>query len=144
MDVIPTVAGKIFTSGGIGAGFLFAPEPVVIGFGALGFGTSIFVFEFEGNCTKKAGSMFADIAGEEERADVLADAVVDVGMPALGLVFDGLPADEDVEWGLAFEDGVEFGLEGAGGAETLGGSGFVGFGVVRLLLNPVAVFKGTI
>lgn len=57
-------------------------------------------------------------------------AVVDVWIPSLGLVFDRFPADEDVDWGLPFEDGREFCLEGAGGA------GFVGFGVIGLLLNP--------
>ena len=68
----------------------------------------------------------------------MADAVVEVGVPALGLFFEGLPADEDVERGLAFEDGGKLGLEGVGGSESLGGSRFVGLGVLRLLLNPVA------
>jgi hypothetical protein len=68
----------------------------------------------------------------------LEDAVVEIGVPALGLVFEGLPADEDVEWGLTFEDGGELGLKGAGGAEAPGGPGFIGFGVIGLRLNPVA------
>ena len=33
------------------------------------------------------------LAGEEEGADVLADAVVEVGAPTLGLIFERLPAD---------------------------------------------------
>jgi len=68
----------------------------------------------------------------------LADAGVEVGVPALGLVFMRFPADEDVERGIAFEDSGELGLEGTCGAEALGGSGFVYLGVIRLLLNPIA------
>ncbi len=96
MDVIPTIADKIFSAGGVGARFFFAPEPGIVGFGALGFSASVFVFEREWDGAEEACSAFPDIAGKEEGADVLADAVVDVGMPALGLVFEGLPADEDV------------------------------------------------
>ena len=138
MDIIPAVADEFLAAGGIGARLFFAPEPGIVGFGALGFGAAVFVFEFERNRAEKAGSSFADITCQEKGADVLADAVVEVGVPALGLLFERLPADKDVERGLAFEDGGEFGLEGAGGAEALGGSGFVGLGVVGLLLNPVA------
>ena len=138
MNIVPAVADKFLATGGIGARFFFAPEPGVVGFGAGGFGAAVFVFERERNGAEQACSSFADIACQEEGADVLADAVVEVGVPALGLLFEGLPADEDVERGLAFEDSGELGLEGAGGAEALGGSGFVGFGVIGLLLNPVA------
>ncbi len=87
---------------------------------------------------KRPAPFLADIAGEEEGADVLADAVVEVRVPALGLLVERLPADEDVERGLAFEDGGEFGLEGSGGAEARGGSRFIGLGVLVLLSNPVA------
>ena len=87
MDIIPAVADEVFPAGGIGSGFFFAPEPGVVGFEALGLGAAVFVFALEGNRTEKAGSSFADIASEEERADVLADAVVEVGVPALGLFF---------------------------------------------------------
>ena len=138
MDIIPTVADEFFAAGGVGARLFFAPEPGIVGFGAGGFGASVFVFECERNSAEQARSLFANVACQEEGADVLADAVVEVGVPALGLLFDRFPADEDVERGLAFEDGGELGLEGAGGSEALGGSGFVGLGIVGLLLNPVA------
>ncbi len=138
VNIVPAVADEVFPAGGIGSGFFCAPEPGIVGFGAGGFGTSVFVFERERNSTEQARSLFTYIAGEEEGADVLADAVVEIGVPALCLVSEGLPADEDVERGLAFEDSGEFGLEGAGGSEALGGAGFVGLGVVRLLLDPVA------
>ena len=138
MDVIPAVADEVFPAGGIGAGSLGAPEPGIVGFGAGGFGAAVFVFECERDGAEQASSSFTDVTCQQEGADVLADAVVDVWMPALGLVFEGFPANEDVERGLAFEDSGEFGLEGACSAETLGGSGFVGFGIIRLLLNPVA------
>ena len=138
MDVIPTVADEIFPAGGVGSGFFFAPEPGVVGFGAGGFGAAVFVFECERDGAEQASSSFTDVTCQQEGADVLADAVVDVWMPALGLVFEGFPSNEDVERGLAFEDSGEFGLEGACGVEALGGSGFIGFGVIGLLLNPVA------
>ena len=138
VNIVPSVADEVFPASGVGARLLLAPEPGILGLGAGGFGAPVFVFEHERNSTEQACSAFAYIAGEQEGADVLADAVVDVGMPALGLVFEGFPADEDVERGLAFEDSGELSLEGACGSEALGGSGFVGFSVIGLLLNPVA------
>ena len=59
-------------------------------------------------------------------------------MPALGLFFQRLPADEDVERGFAFEYRSQLILQRAGSSETFGGSRLVGFGVFRLLLNPIA------
>jgi hypothetical protein len=103
----------------------------------LGFLAPVLVFEFKGNCAEKAGPSFADITGKEKGTDVLADTVVEVGMPALGLVFERLPADKDVERGLALEDSREFGLERAGRAEPGGGAGFIGLGVISLVVNPV-------
>ena len=47
----------------------------------MGVGAPVFVFEFERNRAEKSGSTFADIAGEEERAEVLTDAIVEVWMP---------------------------------------------------------------
>lgn len=111
MDIVPAIADEVFPANGVGTRFFFTPEPGIVGFGAGGFSASVFVIEFERNRAKKAGSSFADIAGEEEGADVLSDAIVDVGMPALCLVFDLFPADEDVERGFSFENGGEPGLE---------------------------------
>ena len=42
---------------------------------------------------------------QEEGADILADTVVDVGVPALGLIFKWFPADKDVKRCFAFENG---------------------------------------
>jgi hypothetical protein len=86
VNIIPAGTDKVFPSGGVGAGVLFTPEPRVIGFGAPGLGAAIFVFEFERNRAEQAGPSFANIACQEEGADVLPNAVVEVGVPALGLV----------------------------------------------------------
>src|SRR6266446_8191095 len=134
MHVIPAVADACLTTAWIRTRFSFAPEPGIFLLRSAGLGASIFVFERERNSAEEARALFADIASKEEGADVLANAVVEVRVPALGLVFERFPADEDVERGLAFEDGGECGLEGTGGAEAFGGSGFVGLGVVGLLL----------
>ena len=138
MHVVPAVTDACLTTAWIRARLSFAPEPGIFLLWSAGLGASVFVFESERNGAEDARALFADIAGKEEGADVLADAVVEVGVPALGLVFERFPADKDVERGLAFEDGGEFGLEGSGRAEALGGTGFIGLGVVRLLLDPVA------
>lgn len=114
VDVIPAGSDEVFPTGGVSAGFFFAPEPRVVGFGAVGLGAAVFIFEFERNRAEKTGSTFANTPCQEERADVLTDAVVDVGMPALGLFFEGLPADEDVKRSIAFEYGGQLGLEGTG------------------------------
>lgn len=54
-------------------------------------------------------------AGFDERADIEAHAVVEVGVPAHGLLLEGLPADEDVVWRLALNDLLELVLEDARG-----------------------------
>ncbi|MBW6486413.1 MAG: hypothetical protein K0B01_09715 [Syntrophobacterales bacterium] len=137
MNIVPAVADEFLATDGICSGFSFAPEPGIVGCWAGGLGTPVFVFERKGNGTEQSRSPLADITCQQERADVLADAVIEVGMPSLGLVFEGLPADEDIERRLPFEDGSEFRLKGAGGAETFGGAGFVGSGIIGLPLNPV-------
>lgn len=138
MDVIPAVADEVLATGGIGARLFFTPKPGVVRFGTLGFGAAVFVFEFERNRAKKTGSTFANVSCQKEGADVLADAVVEVGVPALGLLLYGLPADENVERGFAFENGGQFGLKDAGSSKALGSSRLIGLGVVGLLLDPVA------
>ena len=135
MHVIPAGADVCLTTAWIRARLRFAPEPGIVLLRSAGLGASIFVFERERHAAEEARALFADIASKQKGADVLADAVVEVRVPALGLLFERFPADKDVEWGLAFEDGGEFGLEGAGGSEARGGAGFVGPGVVGLLLE---------
>ena len=68
----------------------------------------------------------------------MSDAVVEVEIPAEGLLAEGFPADEDVERGLAGEDGLQLLLQGLRGTEAGGGTGFVGAGVVGLLADPFA------
>ena len=46
-----------------------------------------------------------------EGADIEAYPIVDVRFPANGLLFDGLPANEDVKRGLTFQDGDKASLQ---------------------------------
>ena len=54
-------------------------------------------------------------SGRDERADIQADAVVQVWVPAERLGAQGFPADEDVVGGLPLQDLGEFGLQDSGG-----------------------------
>lgn len=116
MNIVPAIANEFFATGRIGARFFFAPEPGIARLGAGGFGSAVFVFERERNSTEQTRSLFPNIACQEEGTDVLADAVVEVRLPALGLFLEWLPTDEDIKRGLPFEDGGELGLEGTGGS----------------------------
>ena len=138
MHFIPASAHEVLAAGGVGAGGFFAPEPREVGLRAVRFGAPIFVFERQRDATKQARAFFADIAGEKEGADVLADAVVEVGMPALRLVVQRFPAHENIQRGFADENGGELGLEFLGRAEPYRCAGLIDFGVFGLLLNPVA------
>src|ERR1041385_4189796 len=53
----------------------------------------------------------AEHVGLHEWADVWAHAIVQVRMPADGLLLQGLPPKEDVVWGFTFEDQLELVLE---------------------------------
>ncbi len=138
MHIIPAIADRCFSAGGVGAGLAVAPEPRVVCLGALGFCATVFVPFDVGLGAKDASSAFAEVLGGEEGADVEADAVVEIGVPADGLGIERLPANEDVVGGLAFENFHQLGLQRLGGAEAFGGSGFVGLGVGFLGVNPVA------
>ena len=54
-----------------------------------------------------AGPFLSDIRDREERADVEAHTVIEIGVPADGLFLDGLPAHEDVVGGLADKDQLQ-------------------------------------
>ena len=56
--------------------------------------------------------------GGHEGADVQAHAVVEVGVPADGLLGQGLPAHEDVVGWLAFEDELQAALQVLGGGQA--------------------------
>jgi hypothetical protein len=138
VDVIPPGADKFLPAFRISAGGVFAPEPGIIVFGSMGFGAPVFVFEFERDRTEQPCTLLAHIACQEKGPDILAYPVVQVWMPALCLVFEGFPADEDVDGGLAHQDGGQFGLEPPGRAQSIRSPRLVAPRILILLLNPVA------
>ena len=69
----------------------------------------------------------AQDAGFDEWADVEADAIVRVRLPADGLLLQWLPADEDVVGGLTFENLFEGGFQFLCGGE-LGVAAFLAGG----------------
>jgi len=75
--------------------------------------------------------------GGSEGADVQANAIVQVRVPADGLFREGLPADEDVVGCFTFQDEFQLTLEGLGSGQalrgTVGAVGHAGF----LGANPV-------
>ena len=66
-----------------------------------------------------ACAFLADVRDAHEGADVQAHAVVDVGIPADGLLVERLPADEDIVGRFAFEDQDQALLQRFGGGELL-------------------------
>ena len=64
-----------------------------------------------GLTAKDAGAFLSDIGGHHEGADVHANAVVEIGLPADRLLCERLPADEDVVGRFAFEDPLQLFLE---------------------------------
>jgi hypothetical protein len=75
---------------------------IVVALGAVGVLAAIF-FPVD-------GEPGAEDASGYERADVEADAIVEVGLPADGLLVEELPADVDVVGRLALQDGFEVGF----------------------------------
>ena len=75
-----------------------------------------------------AGALLAaGIVLGHEGADVQAHTVVDVRLPADGLLFERLPADENVEGGLALDDGGEALLQLLGSEEAVVRAAFAAF-----------------
>src|SRR5690606_18406784 len=70
-------------------------------------------------------------------ADVETDAVVEVRVPAYRLLFNRLPADEDVVGGFAFEDLFQFFLQGFSGGQALFGAVDAAGQVLLLAADPV-------
>ena len=52
MNIVPAIADKFLATGRVSPGFIFAPEPGIIGFWAGWFGASVFVFESKGDSTE--------------------------------------------------------------------------------------------
>ena len=80
----------------------------------------------------------AQDAGLDERADVEADAVVEVGVPAERLLGERLPAHEDVVGRLALEDQLEPALQLPRGSQARLGAGDLVAAAALLPLDPVA------
>ena len=89
MHVIPAGADVCLTTAWIRARLPCAPEPGIVLLRSAGLGAAIFVFERERHAAEEARAFFADIASKQKRADVLADAVVEVRVPALGCSLSG-------------------------------------------------------
>jgi hypothetical protein len=75
---------------------------VVVAFGAVGVLAAVF-FPVDGEFGAEDFRFY-------EWADVEADAVVEVGVPAYGLLVFRFPADVDVVGGISLEDGFELPL----------------------------------
>ena len=138
VEIVPAVAvglGGAFEVLGL---LVPGPEPGEVGFGALGFGATVFGPLDVGLPAEDAGTFLFDVLGVEEGADVEADAVVEVRVPADGLLVQRLPTDEKVVRWLAGEDVFEFLLEKFGGGVAVFGTGDTVVGVVLLAANPIA------
>ena len=98
----------------------------------------VFVPFYVGFVAEDSGPFFADVGDGEEGADVEADAVVEVGVPADGLLVERFPADKDVVRIFAFEDEFKLFLEGFGGGEALFGAINTGGDILFLAVDPVA------
>ena len=80
----------------------------------------------------------ADIGHGEEGADVEAHAVVEIRIPADGLLFQRFPAHEDIVGRFTLQDQLQLFLEGLGGGQALLGSVHVACDVLLLAADPVA------
>ena len=104
----------------------------------------VFVPFYVGFVAEDSGPFFADVGDGEEGADVEADAVVEVGVPADGLFFKWFPAHEDVvtifliRIAFAFEDQFQFFLQVFCGGEFFLGTVDTVVNVLLLAADPVA------
>ena len=122
-------------------GFIPAPEPGKLLFGAHRLLTSIFgPLNRAGLGSQDAGAGFAPFAqlGNQERTDVEPHPVVDVWLPAYGLLVQGFPAHKDVVGRFACENLYELALEIEGGSEAIIGAIDASGLIILLAINPVA------
>ncbi len=82
--------------------------------------------------------LFAQHIGLYKGADVEPHAVVEVGIPAEGLLFERFPAHEDVVGRFAFQDQFEFFFQVQGGGAQALRAAFSGFHLGLALADPVA------
>lgn len=99
---------------------------------------AVFVPFDVGFVAEDSGSFFANVGDGEEGADVEADTVVEIGVPADGLLVERFPADEDVVRSFAFENELEFFLECFGGGKALLGAINTCGDILFLAVDPVA------
>ncbi|MFZ9937164.1 MAG: hypothetical protein ACO3JG_08890 [Luteolibacter sp.] len=96
MQIIPAAAVELGGAFEVFGGFVPGPEPGEVGFGPLGLGAAVFGPFDVGPPAEDAGVLLFDVLGVKEGANVEADAVVEVRVPADGLLVKRLPADEEV------------------------------------------------
>lgn len=140
VQVVPAVAVEGLIAGEVLGLFVPAPEPGKIVFVSLRFFAAVFVPFYFGCGAQDAGVLRAGVQGARghEGANVQADAVIDVRVPADGLLVEWLPADEDVVGGFACEDALEFVLQVHRGGEAGVGAFCARLLLPALLRNPVA------
>ena len=133
--IIPAIAVESGAAFEIRGGFVPRPEPGEIGLGALGLFAAVFVPTDFGRGAEDAGALPAGVErlGGDERAEVEPDAVVDVWIPADGLLVERLPADEQVEGRFAGKDVFELDAQVFRGRDA--GVGALNPGLLRLALG---------
>lgn len=108
MAVVEAFAFEFGAAGEVGGFAVPAPEPGEVFLGSLWFFASVFVpFDFRVH-SQDASSFDFDIGDGQEGADIHADSVVEVRLPADGLFMQRFPADEDVVRGFAFQNLFQF------------------------------------
>ena len=90
-----------------------------------------------GFVAQHAGAFLFYVADSHEGADVEAHAVVEVRVPADGLLVERFPADKDIVGGLAFKDQFQFPFQVLGGGQFLLGSVGTGGDIVFPAVDPV-------
>jgi len=137
MDVVPARAHILFAADRVGARFIFTPEPRVLVFGPNGLGAAILVVQLEWHRTEQPRAFATHITGHQKRPDVLADAVVEIGVPADRLILQRLPPHEDVQRRFAFKDCGQLVLEPTRSLKAFDSAGNVGLDIIFLLADPV-------
>jgi hypothetical protein len=107
------LAVELVAAGEVGGFLIPRPEPRELVLGAVGLRAAVLVplDARRGPQDARLLGLRTERAGGHKRPDVKPDAVVDVGIPADGLLGERLPADEDVERRLALDDLRELLLE---------------------------------
>ena len=140
MEVVPAVAVELLAAREVLCDLVPAPEPWEVVLVARRFLALVLApsnawshpEDTRGSCSGRQGTR------DNERADVNAHAVVDVGLPADGLLVQPLPANEDVVGRLAIEDLLELAFQVLGGGDASVGSLYARLLVCALTVKPIA------